>query len=46
MLLPGKEIGNSQPCKFKDAIKVEVLVKYPFERLNGCINSILIRDLG
>lgn len=46
MLSPGKELGNSQPWKFRDAIKVEVLVKYPFECLNGCMNLILIRDLG
>lgn len=24
-VLPGKEIGNSQPCKFRDAVKVKVL---------------------
>lgn len=41
-----KRNTNSQPCKFRDAVKVKVLVKYPFECLNGCMNLIVIRDLG
>lgn len=44
MLSSGKELGNCQLCKFREAIKV--LVKYPFERPDGCVDPAFSRDLG